>query len=561
MKFTIPLLSLFLLINFQSLGNTVEVDSLLKELKLVMEKREQYDEIKEKRVFEIKKLLKESNVNLNHQYVINKNLIKEYYSFSFDSTLHYIKLNQKVSKKMENEEYIFEANLELAYLLASSRHYKQAEDILQEIALGRLTPELKQKYYNCYVKIYSDLDYFALDDSKRISYREEYLHYADSIAQYIDEKSDEFLYAKEWKYLEDKRYKKALSVNAVRLAKTYSGTEKYSYITFQRAMIYEMSRKNRDKQKKYLILSAISDIKSSRKDNASLAKLAYLIYNEGDVEKSYELIKFSFEDALFYNSKVRYTEIGNIFSIILDTFQLYKKEEDTQLKYVIIIISVLVIGLIILSVFLFKQMKKIIGVRDELKESNEKMAVVNERLENTMEQLKVSYSKIAKASSIKTTYIGNFVNIYAQFIDKLDNYRLDVKKLVTGRKYQQLLELAKDKENINEEIKNFHQMFDTTFLNIYPNFIEEVNKLLEDDQHIVLENGEILNTELRILALIRLGIKDSAQIAHLLKFSVNTIYNYRAKVKGKAKGDRKEFEKQILKIGASTDFNELPAVK
>jgi hypothetical protein len=166
----------------------------------------------------------------------------------------------------------------------------------------------------------------------------------------------------------------------------------------------------------------------------------------------------------------------------------------------------------------------------------------------TNDDLKRLYDKLSESDKIKENYIGTFLNLYSDYINKLDSYRKLVQKYIITNKTKSLLDLTKSKQVIDEELNIFYKNFDESFLHIYPNFIEEVNKFLEEEEKILISNEHTLNTELRILALIRLGITDSARISKILRYSVNTIYNYRVKLKNKARIERNLFEKEIKNI-------------
>lgn len=314
-------------------------------------------------------------------------------------------------------------------------------------------------------------------------------------------------------------------------------------------MIYEQMGDNIMEQK-YLILSAISDIMASRKDNASLAKLALRIYNDGDIGKAYKYITYSFEDATFYNSKLRFVEIANSLSLILESHQILTRKKNRSLLIFTITVSVLSLMLFMQLFFVLNQKKKLQKAQKELRQINLSYKELNSSLEQTMDQLKVSYQDLAESNNTKELYIGNFMKICSDFIDKMDKYRLAVNKMLRAKKYEKLFDMTKTDDSIQDEIEIFYSTFDKTFISLYPDFVNDLNNLLKDEERITLKSDEILNPELRIFAVIRLGIKDSARIAQLLRYSVNTIYNYRVKIKNKAKGNRDDFEEQVMKIGS-----------
>lgn len=541
---------MFLLV--MRVGHTQSVtDSVFMELEKVMAQRSIYDQEKEKHLSSLKSLLKQDGKQIKEEeaYQINSRLIEEYWPYSFDSTLSYISRNLAIASSLNREEWGNKSKLDLTLLLASSGRYREAEDILKTIDRTHLTADLTAKYFNSYRKIYSDLDYFAFESIISEDYGAIYRHYTDSVSPLINKDEDDYWYAQEWELLDQGKYDECLRINSLRLSKVSMATEKYSYITFQRSMAYGL-KGDGEMEKKYLALSAISDIMASRKDNASLAKLAWRIYESGDAERAYKYIKYSFEDAIFYNSKLRFVEIANPFSIIMESHQIETDKQNRALTIFTVVVSTLSVILLSLLYFVYTQKKNLQKAKSELHELNEQYKKVNISLQETMLALKTSYKDLAESNHIKELYIGSFMNIYSDFIDKLDKYRLTVNRMLRAKKYQQLFDMTSTMEAIDEEFEAFYATFDKTFLSLYPSFVKELNDLLLEDERIELKNGEILNAELRILAVIRLGIKDSARIAQLLRYSVNTIYNYRVKIKNKAKGNREEFENQIQQIGA-----------
>lgn len=524
----------------------------------VMQKSPQYVQEKEERLLGIKSLLDFENEELTIEqvYQIYNNLIDEYWAYSFDSTINYINKNIKLSTDLGNQNWINKGRLDLALLLASSGRYKESQDILSSLNQKTLSVSLLIKYYNCYRKIYSDLDYFALATNSKDDYTQIYKSYTDSVAAIIDKNDDEYFYLQEWELLDQGKYEACLSINSLRLSKSKIATKEYSYITFQRSMIYEQMGE-REKEQRFLILSAISDIMASRKDNASLAKIALRKYEEGDLERASTYIQYSFADATFYNSKLRFFEIANSLSRIMESYQKGFERKNRALRIFAIILSCLSLGLFSLFYFVFRQNRILQKAKVEIHEINEEYKKLNVSLGETMSELKLSYADLAEANRIKELYIGNFMSICSDFIDKMDKYRLLVNKMLRAKKYQQLFDLTNTRSSIEDEIKAFYNTFDKTFLTLYPTFVDDVNSLLQEDQKIELGNSEMLNTELRILALTRLGIKDSTRIAQLLRYSVNTIYNYRTKIKNKSKGNRYEIEQMILKIGSHKSFRNI----
>lgn len=526
-------------------------DSVFNELEKVMAQRSKYDQEKEKRFLGLKSLLTYNGrpIGKEEAYHINNKLIEEYWAYSFDSTFSYINRNLEIALSLKNHEWRDRAKLELTMLMASSGRYKEAQDILKGIDKTQLTPDLKIKYYNGYRRLYSDLDYFALESVLAEDYAAIYRGYTDSLMSHLSQDDDDKLYAKEWEFFDNGNFEECLKINSLRLSKANIATEKYSYITFQRSMIYG-AMGDKDMEERFLAHSAISDIMASRKDNAALAKLARQLHGDGEIKRAYKYIRYSFEDAIFYNSKLRFEEIANPFSLIMESHQAETDKQNRALMIFTLVVSALSILLLALLYFVYRQNKNLQNAKSELHLINEQYKAINLSLEETMLALKISYKDLAESNHIKELYIGTFMTICTSFIDKLDKYRLNVNSMLRAKKYQELFDMTNAMEGIDEEFEAFYTTFDKTFLSLYPSFVKEINELLLEDAQIKLKNDEMLNPELRVLAVIRLGIKDSARIAQLLRYSVNTIYNYRVKIKNKAKGNREDFENQIQHIGS-----------
>ena len=205
-------------------------------------------------------------------------------------------------------------------------------------------------------------------------------------------------------------------------------------------------------------------------------------------------------------------------------------------------------SLLLVAVFyILKQIKNVSVTRNKLRKANKKLKEFNTKLNNSNEDLKKLYLELSEVDKIKVHYIGNFLNLYSEYISKLDVYRKLVRKYVNSNQTDALLKLAESKQFIDEELQIFNKNFDRSFLHIYPNFVTEVNKLLKPERQIELADKTTLNTELRILALIKLSITNSSRIAKILRYSVNTIYNYRAAI-NKSAIDKENFEKMIKTI-------------
>jgi hypothetical protein len=546
---TRKLISLIGILLFSILTKASVLDSLFVQLEQVMDSSKIYDETKELKIRSLKGLINEPNLPKEQLFQLNKRLINEYEKYTFDSTIHYIEKNLEVAQQLKNASLINYTNLQLTKILTLSGRYKEAIDILSEINKLSLSRENLIFYFENYQKVYSELSFYSQVDKIKSKYKRQYKNYTDSLLYYLDSESDSYLSIIETRHRDLRQLDDCEKINTQRFNQAKMATPNYSLIAFERSLLYELQG-DMENQKKYLILSAISDIKASVKDNASLTILAHLLYNNKQIFKAHRYINFSFNDAEFYNSRLRFIGISNILPLITEAYEVSVDQQKSKLRKSLIIISLLTFVLLFTVIYIYIQVKKLASARNELKYANSQLGNLNEELKSTNTLLNKLNLELSESNHVKEQYIGNFLGIWSNFIDKLNNYRKMVNKQIEARKVTELHQITKSRKLIDDELADFYENFDTTFLSIYPGFVEDFNNLLEDGEKINLKKGELLNTELRIFALIRLGITDSSKIAGLLRYSVRTIYNYRVKIKNKSVVPRDDYQDYIKKIGA-----------
>ena len=328
----------------------------------------------------------------------------------------------------------------------------------------------------------------------------------------------------------------------------------YAKATATLAGIYAQQNEHIE-QKQWLIRSTMSDIEAVIKENASLTNLAMQLYQEEEIERANNYIEYALADANFYNARQRKLEISKIYPIINEAYQRQEQQQQDKLRFYLGFITAISILLVITLSAIYLQMKKLSRARKNLHNLNTELSKVNKRLHESNHKLNESNEKLKEANYIKEEYIGHFLNQCSVYIDKLESYQKVVRKKVMTKELKALIKMTESKTFVESELKEFYANFDRAFLRLYPNFVDEFNSLLGENQKIVPKKGELLTTELRIFALIRLGISDSYKIAHFLRYSVNTIYNYRAQIKNKSTVERDHFENHIMSIGSFYNDN------
>jgi hypothetical protein len=277
-----------------------------------------------------------------------------------------------------------------------------------------------------------------------------------------------------------------------------------------------------------------------------------MLYEEGDIESAYEYIKRSLDDAVFCNSKLRTYEISKMLPIINETYEAKNKSAKAQLIVFLVSASVLALFLLGVLILLFKQMKKVAKAQKNVELANNQLSVLNQQLQGFNSKLNQTNLELAETSLLKEIYIGRYMDQCSVYIGKMEEYSQKLKVMATAGKVNDLVSTVKSKAFIDKELKEFYSQFDQTFVQLFPTFVAEFKDLLNEPEAIIIKKGEVLNPELRLFALIRLGIKDSAKIAEFLRYSASTIYNYRSQIKNKAKGPREQFELKVMGIGTNS---------
>lgn len=532
-----------------------KVDSLLNELDRIIADRPTYIEAKEEKIQSIRQEFKAAQISASETYLINNDLFQEYKVYRFDSALHYAYANMQLSEAAQNSTWVEETKLNLSSILTSTGMYKESIENLNSIDTKTLHSTLLERYYVESKLVYEGLHQYALDNKFGPTYLVKAKAYQDSLLGILDPSSNDYLLEKGLIYIQEGNLQRAKEIyQDLCFNRLKPGTSIYAKATATLANIYD-KKGEKDLQKRYLIESAMTDIQAVVKENVSLTNLAVELYQEEEIERANRYIEYALADANFYNARQRKVEISKIYPIINDAYQLKEKKQKDTLRFYLGFITAISVLLIVALVAIYLQMQKLSRARQNLHELNQALQQVNHRLNESNQKLNESNEKLKEANFIKEEYIGHFLNQCSVYIDKLESYQKVVRKKVMTNELKALIKMTESKSFLESELKEFYSNFDRAFLRLYPNFVEEFNLLLGDGQQIAPKKGELLTTELRIFALIRLGISDSYKIAHFLRYSVNTIYNYRAQIKNKSTVERDHFESHVMSIGSFYNDN------
>ena len=507
-------------------AGTPSFTALTSSLDEAIEAHRHYVAVREGRIARLKRQVLDTDTANISFFRWNGEIYKEYKAYICDSAIHYLRVNLDWAERYGRQDAALETRLELAHWMASAGMYEEAAELLRQTDKASLPSHLLPDYYNACHKLYTELSFYTLDDSFKKHYQALATHYDDSLMQVLLPSSPLYLERRETREAAAGHPDEALSINDTRLAHAKPNTPEYALVTYQRSLLYRRLG-NREEEKRYLALSALTDIRLSITDHASLWNLAELLYEEGDMEHAYRYIRFSWDETNRYNARSRSLQTAGILSLIDLTYQAMREKQNDRLRLYLWLISALIVLLVVAVGFIYRQMQRLSAARNKLEHANEQLQLSN---------------------NIKEEYVGRFMNLCSVYINRLDTYRRMVNKKISAGQMEELLKMVRSREVLDAGLKELYDNFDTAFLHLFPDFVDEFNDLLQPEERIVLRKGELLNTELRIFALIRLGIDDSSQIAEFLRYSVNTIYNYRAKVKNKARISREDFEMRLMQI-------------
>jgi len=524
---------------------TLLLDSLDKQLEL----RTTYEQNRLHRINALKSVIQQQDLSPEQSYGFHKQLIDEYKAYNFDSTMHYIEASAQLASQLNRKPYQDQIRICRGLIFATSGNFLESSDILyNEIDSLNLDPALFPEYYVALQRLAAELAEYSTDPEIKRIYTGRRAYYRSKIMEQTDPQSDEYLY-----YLFQDAYQtgdlsRADSLSSMLVFRHKESTHSYAIYAYHRSTVFQ-NLMEEELQMEWLARSAMADIQSAVKDHASLTRLATVLFETGgNINRAFRYIDISLADALFYNAKLRPWQVASVLPQIEKAYQEKQVTQNRRVRVFLISISALVLVLVLASAYLVKQTRRTIRAHSSLREINKRIVAQNKELNRVNAQLQKLNNQIAESNRVKEGYIGLFLAILSDNLDKMKEFRSYVKRSIRYGKTQELSEELNNTEWAEEEVANFYRTFDTAFLELYPSFVQDFNALLVPEEQIVLKKGELLNTELRIFALIRLGIKDSGRIASLLRYSVNTIYNYRAKIKNTALGSRDDFEDRVSSL-------------
>ena len=481
------------------------------------------------------------------RYGTIKQLYEEYAAYQYDSAYAYVSQCLALARQMSDDRLLNESRLDLAHILSTACLMDQARLLLGQIDTTRLSATQLIRYY----RTCTDLLIYQAEYMQGTQYA------AEAVQQLIDLRRRtaalnvphddvNYLLTLAECRADSGQSRQAISLLEGLMQHYHSGERLYSIITSTMSFHYGQLG-DKEKQMQYLVKSAESDLEGCIRENTSLRAIADILFDEGDIDRAYRYMRVAVDDANFYGTRLRNIQSSRIVPKILDAYQTKQERNHRNMIWLLGIISVIALLLVGGVIAIYQLLKRYRRLNEQKKAINEQLSQVNARLGDTVEQLHESNVMLREREKLKEEYIARFLTLSSRFVDRGEEQRKALYRLYRDRKTEDLARELKSTHFGAENAKLFYENFDHAFLNIYPNFVDEVNKLLQEDGKIEVKQGKRLTTESRVLALIRIGITDNQSIAAILRASLTTIYTYRSKLKARAI-NKDDFEAQVKAI-------------
>lgn len=514
---------LMMLMPLLASASSVNEEQLFHRLDSYIAQRSKFIQRKEAKLLRLKKQLHMTSDKRSQLSLYNQ-IYREYYTYRYDSAMTYAKKGYQLAVQLQDDYFVNLNKINRAAVLSTGGFYSQAEDLMLEMDVEKMSPKLLQYYYYTLAWVYNYWGTFCNKSEFQEGLEAKKRFYLGKTLEHIGNKESALYYylSGEFEFLKQRTSKKTLQFYMKALSASPLNSRVYASSAYCIARYY-YDTDQKDLYEKYIVEAAISDQICPLKENLALQEFSTYLYNK-DASYAKRVAKYlycSMEDAQFYNNRLRMVEISRILPLITETNHQAEVRKNRIVTASLVIVSILSLGFLAMAFFAFKMNKRLAKSRREIKSQNTLLDELNQKLLNTNKR--------------RETYMHLFMDISAVYIKKLDDYRKLVSRKIKAKQTADLLTAINSYKLAEEEAANFYIRFDKAFIDLYPNFVEEFNQLLLPEKQIVLPAPNSLTKELRIYALMRLGITDGQELATLLFYSTQTIYNYKTAIRKRAK--------------------------
>ena len=525
-----------------------KTQQLRQKLDNLLEQRNALIDNKNKDINRLKKNLTTSENTLKRLQTYEQ-LFEEYYVFQFDSAMTYLNKGIKLAKETQNTYYYNSNTISKAELLSIGGLYNEAIHEIEQVDTTVLDKAQHFEYYFSLFRIHTYWADFCNDKTYTPTHRlkaQEYLKKAMPFCDETDKTYEYYLGEYAVFVLNNPQAARAHYLKAIK--QLPQNSRFYAMSCFALSGSYG-NEGNTEKQEEFLLLSSIADIENCTMENFALQNLAMYIFehNKDELDLAQQYIQTALEDAHFYNNRLRIIEISSKLPVIVSSYQQTLNQRNKVQMTAIIVISLLLLFLLSAVFYIVKQTKRLSLQQQELQKNNNQLSELNRQQKELNTQLHDLNALLVDTNSKRERLAKLYIDLCAKYIARLKKQQTLVKRKIKANQTTELLSQLSSERLSEEDAATFLSRFDKAFLDLYPDFTEELNSLLLPEGQILNKSTDELTTEQRIMALIRLGVKESAEIADLLFYSPQTIYNYRSVLKGKAI-NKETFEEEVMKL-------------
>ncbi len=522
----------------------------LARLDSVLARQPYYLKVREQHI-ELLKIQLQHEQRVQQRLRLYNELYQNYYVFQFDSAMKYINESIEYAVKTGQTSYYAQNVIQKADLLSIGGLYSQALESLSLLKPSVLPDTLKFNYYLTLFHTYVYWADYCSDAIYAPRYREMGRQNLVSAMPFLDKRDKRYsYYMGEYSGYILNDPLKARKYYQQCIATTPESTRMYAMACFALACNYNAAGDS-DNYENYLLMACESDAKSLTMENMALQNLAMYTLEHGEgtlaIEDAQRYINISLNNAKFYNSRLRIIEVSNRLPIIVNSYQRQLQQTNSFFRNSLLVISVFAVFLFISIGFIFKQNNRLTHSRRKLQESNHRLSEMNERQSLLNEQLYELNEKLVVTNKKREGLVKLYIDLCSRFINRLKKQQTLVKRKIKANQAQELLTQLSSDRLSEEDAATFLLRFDKAFLDLYPTFPAELNALLRPEDQILQPDKLTMTTEQRIMALVRLGVTESSEIANLLFYSPQTIYNYRSAMRAKAL-DKNNFEKLVAQL-------------
>lgn len=536
------LVSFFWFITVQIASATTRGDSLLAELNQALAHREQYDAERLKRIASLKAVYAASADAPATQFQLGLRIYDEYKTYKYDSAFVYCLRINRLADQLSDPQKVAVAKLKMAFILLASGLFTETFETLEHLDIRQLSRADKLGYYFLRARAYSDLGTFDQDNYFRPANYAKSLAYADTALQFCQTQSFDCLIVQG--FIAQKHQDLPAGIQFYQAVRHLPGLTLHQLAVSAStlASLYELHGQ-KPAAIELLLMAAIADVKSATKQTMAISKVSDYCYRQGDLQNAYTFIREAREEAAFYKARQRQVELSHASFIIEGQKVKIIEQQRRVLRRNSWVLAGLAIFGAACALIILLQLRR-------LQRAEKLVQTANQELRAAIGQLNQLNLGLNEANRVKDEYIGYYLNTNSQYIDKLEFLKQALQTLLDSKQYTGLQKLLNGL-NIKQERNALFKGFDQVFLKLFPNFIAAFNTLFREEDHLHLTDDQLLTPELRIFALVRLGIDESERISRILGYSIYTIYNYKARVKSRSLFPNEEFEARVRALDAA----------